>query len=185
MSLYTFTGQIPKHQYIFVESSFTHDEPQGFVPAIWYGLVSQHGRAWGCTVMLECGAVYRNLPPQALAFVENPEPNWPAFCAQRWDCYAAQFTTLEYTFLKDQKCTTLCGPTDHEHNGHYLFSASHIGDGWTEEPSQNKEFMFIALNNGRLTIQPTNKIIFRDDSFVEQGNFPKLKLQTEKHSCEQ
>jgi hypothetical protein len=185
MSLYTFTGQLPKHKYVYVDSSFTHQEPtERFVSAVWYGLVCQHGKAWGCTVMLECGAVYRNLPPHALAFKPEPATNWPVEFAQRWDCYNPQFTTLEYTFLKGQACIAMAGPKDEHFRGEYLFSASHIGDGWTEEPSQNKEFMFIELDNGRLTIQPTNKVTFQDASFVEVDQFPKLKLQTESHSCE-
>ncbi len=43
-------------------------------------------------------------------------------------------------------------------------------------PSQSKEFMFIQLDNGRLTIMPTNELRFHDKSYTE-GDWPKdLKL---------
>jgi hypothetical protein len=43
--------------------------------------------------------------------------------------------------------------------------------------------MFIELENGRLTVQPTNKVVFEERSFTA-GTTPKLKLQTETWSCE-
>jgi hypothetical protein len=43
--------------------------------------------------------------------------------------------------------------------------------------------MFLELDNGRLTIQPTNKVVFEDRSFTA-GVVPRLKVQTETWSCE-
>ncbi len=189
-SKFTMTGELPKHKYVLVERAFVEEHPSDklsrFVPAVWYGLVSIPGRAWGCTVMLECGAVYRNLPPHALAFNSEPKAEeWSIDCAQLWDCYSLDFTTLEYKFLKSQMCEVLMA--EHRLPGWYLFSASHFEDGWTEEPSQNKEFMFIELECGRLTIQPTNRVLFNDKSFCDQkarGEVPRLALQQTIYSCE-
>jgi hypothetical protein len=47
----------------------------------------------------------------------------------------------------------------------------------------DKEFIFIKLDNGRLTIQPTNKVLFIDSSFITPM-IPKLKLQEQIYSCE-
>lgn len=189
MSLFTMTGELPKHKYVFadrkfIEENWDENKLLRFVPVVWYGLVSIPGRAWGCTVMLECGAVYRNLPPHAIAFDQNPEAEeWSIDLAQLWDCYSERFTTLEYKFLKGQLCEALIG--EQRLRGWYLFSASHIADGWTEEPSQNKEFMFIELECGRLTIQPTNRVLFYDKSFGEtERKVPKLILQETIYSCE-
>ena len=182
------TGELPVHKYVFVDRQFIEEKIDNsksrYMPAAWYGLVSIPGRAWGCTVMLECGAVYRNLPPHALAFNQDPEAeDWTVCLAQLWDCYCADFTTLEYKFLKGQMCDVMI---DEERlKGWYLFSASHIGDGWTEEPSQNKEFMFIELACGRLTIQPTNRVLFLDKSFCEKdAKLPELIIQQSTYSCE-
>jgi hypothetical protein len=49
---------------------------------------------------------------------------------------------------------------------------------------QDKEFIFVQLDNGRLTIQPTNKVAFIDPSFI-LPDLPKLKTQTITYSCEE
>jgi hypothetical protein len=183
------TGELPVHKYVFVDRQFIEEKidksKSRYMPAVWFGLVSVPGRVWGCTVMLECGAIYRNLPPHAISFEQDPEATeWSADLSQMWDCYCLDFTTIEYKFLKSQICEVVIKP-DIRAKGWYLFSASHIGDGWTEEPSQNKEFLFIQLDCGRLTIQPTNRVLFRDKSFCEKNNdVPKLALQNSTYSCE-
>jgi hypothetical protein len=54
--------------------------------------------------------------------------------------------------------------------GTYLFTAVPLNDAYTRDPSQSKEFMFIQTEQGRLTIQPTNRVLFVDKSFtVDQG----------------
>jgi hypothetical protein len=70
-------------------------------------------------------------------------------------------------------------------SGEYLFSAAHLLDGYSDSPDQDKEFIFCKLDNGRLTIQPTNRVSFEDKSFI-QPNFPlpRLKLSETIYSCE-
>jgi len=179
--MFSAIGSLPKHRYVFVDSRFTHEEPCGYVPAVWFGLVSFPGRAWGCHVMLECGAVYRSLPPHALSFTENPE-EWSVEQAQMWDCYGTRWSAEEYTYLRGLKVT--CKVGGKLYDGDYLFTIAPLEDGFSEAPEQSKEFMFCKLANGRLTIQPTNRVLFEDRSFTG-GEMPKLKLQTDTYSCEQ
>ena len=178
---YSQAGQIPYHQYCFVDTSFISSRT-GFVPCVWFGLVSIPGRMWGCTIMLQCGAVYRAVPPHALAFNPNPELDWRVDHAQRWDCYSREFSTIEYTYLRG--VGVIAKNCDGESFGEYLFTAAPIDDGFSRHPEQAKEFCFIKLNNGRLTIQPTDKVLFCDDSFATP-EWPKdLKTTTEIYSCE-
>jgi hypothetical protein len=61
-----------------------------------------------------------------------------------------------------------------------------MNDGFSDAPEQTKEFSFIELDNGRLTIQPTNRFLIIDPSFTDREPvIPKLKLQTETYSCEE
>jgi hypothetical protein len=69
-------------------------------------------------------------------------------------------------------------------SGTYLFSTTHLNDGWSDSPDQDKEFIFIELDNGRLTIQPTNRVAFIDKSYTLPTTLPKLKLQETIYSCE-
>lgn len=175
------SGQLPHHQYCLVDARFI-SSGTGFIPCVWFGLVSIPGRAWGCTIMLECGAIYRAVPPHALAFNDNPEPDWRIEHAQRWDCYGTQFSTIEYTYLRGMEVAVKCSDTSR--SGEYLFTAAPIDDGFSRYPEQAKEFMFIRLGNGRLTIQPTDKVLFCDRSFGSPEWPTDLKTTTEVYSCE-
>jgi hypothetical protein len=178
-------GSLPKHQYVWVDSTFTHKEYQGFVPAVWFGLVSLQGRMWGCNVLFENGAIYRSIPIHALAHEQNPSNlNWEASKAQRWDCYGTGWSTTEYTYLKALECNAKCG--DEDHGGEYLFTVAPMGDGFSEYPGQAKEFTFVKLYNGRYTVQPTDYIIFKDRSFTSHNwEFPScFKRQNDIFSCE-
>lgn len=181
----TFTGSLINHQYVFVDSTFILTNEKSFIPAVWFGLASYPSRAWGCTVMLESGAIYRNLPLHAISFCEKPE-QWSIKQSQRWDCYGWDWTIVEYSYLSNLDCTVLID--NKQYNGQYLFSVSHIGDGFTANPEQSKEFTFVRLNNNRLTVQPTNYILFKETSFTTNNDriFPtNIKRQSIIYRCEQ
>ena len=189
--IHSLVGPLPRHLYVYVDAMFTHREIHGprYQPAVWFGLTSTPGRMWGCTVMLENGAVYRSLPPHALAFSPHiddslPGEPWGAQDAQTWDCYGTDFSTLEYPYLAGLRCIAQAGTQ--KLPGQHLFSLAPIGDGFSAVPEQAKEFHFIQLENGRLTIQPTNRIVYEERSFtVGPLTFPHgLARQTEIYSCE-
>ena len=87
--LYTGSGNIPHHIYCWVDSSFIRKDvkPNTYEPCVWFALHAKAGHSWGCHVMLECGAVWRGVPPHALAFSANPEKTWHLEDTQIWDCY--------------------------------------------------------------------------------------------------
>ena len=179
------SAPLPRHLYVYVDSSFiVSDEGEPtFLKAVWFGLTSTPSRMWGCNVMLECGAVYRGIPPHALTFNTEPAMAWEPNDAQRWDCYGHQFSMLEYTYLRGLSCIARVG--DDDYPGEYLFTAVPIDDGFSRHPGQSKEFMFIELENGRLTIQPTDKVLFRDMSFGGEPAWPKnLKRMDREWSAE-
>jgi hypothetical protein len=138
---------------------------------------------WGCTVLLESGAVYRALPPHALAFRDSPDAIAPDE-AQMWDCYGTQFSAVEYPYLAGLDCLVKTGRR--HQTGHHLFSVAPVGDGFSAYPEQAKEFHFIALDGGRLTIQPTDRVVYREKSFTTQDLFfPEgMRRQTAVYSCE-
>jgi hypothetical protein len=179
--MYSVIGSLPKHQYVFVDSSFILKQDKGFLPAVWFGLVATPGRMWGLNLMFECGAVYRNIPPHAIAFNPSP-PQWDESQSQMWDCYGYQFSLHEYNYLRGLECNAFIGDINEE--GEYLFTAAPYEDGFSDYPGQSKEFMFIRLYNGRLTIQPTNKVVFIEKSFTDSSELLNFKLQETVYSCE-
>ena len=191
--IHSLVGPLPRHLYVYVDTEFTHQEIQAsrFIPAVWFGLTSTPGRVFGCTVMLESGAVYRSLPPHALAFSPDiddslTEEPWGAQDAQTWDCYGTDFSVVEYPYLAGLRCLVKAG--DEELPGQHLFSVAPIGDGFSQVPEQAKEFHFLRLDApfDRLTIQPTDRIVYEERSFtVGPLAFPHgLARQTEVYSCE-
>jgi hypothetical protein len=179
MTLFTSSGSLPRHLYVRVDGSFVGR--QGWLDAVWFGLHAHVGRAWGCTVMFDDGAVYRNLPPHALAF-DDDAPEWTIRQAQSWDCYGPQFSLVAYTYLEGMGAVAKCNGADVP--AMYLFTAVPFGDGFTQEPEQDKEFMFLRTDHGRLTIQPTNRVRFIDKSFTKAGEWPRLSVQRNVYSCE-
>lgn len=179
----TGAGSLPRHIYCFADRKFIRKNREGFEPAVWFGLTSVPGRMWGCTVLLECGAIYRSLPPHAIAFSPEPQAEWTEDDAEEWDCYGWRFSLLEYAYLSGLRAKVRCG--GHNLEGEYLFTAIPIGDGFSMVPEQQKEFTFVKLVNGRLTIQPTNRILLEDLSFTTGLAWPiDLKPQTDEYTCE-
>src|SRR6476659_10569750 len=116
MTLCTSSGSLLTHQYCFVEPYAIGDH--GWLPVAWFGLSSYPGRTWGCHVMLECGAIYRNVPLHQLAS-RHTEVTWTPSEGQTWDCYGPKFSVLEYQFLSGRRvCARLRDNT--EHAGKYL-----------------------------------------------------------------
>ena len=180
---YTKIGALQTHRYIWVDSIYTHEEPVGLVEAMWVGLTSIPGRAWGINVILRNGgALYRNIPPNGVSFTVDPGQEWEINQAQLWDCYSYHFSVLQNPIMRGMSVSVRV--EDKVLHGEYLFSTAHLHDGWSDAPEQDKEFIFVRLNNGRLTIQPTNRVRFIDHSFTTE-ELPKLKLQEIVYSCEQ
>lgn len=181
--IYSKIAPLPKHHYIWVDSCFTHENPCGWQEAMWVGITSIPGRMWGLNVIFRNGGMlYRGVPPHAVSFSKTNNL-WMKHEAQMWDCYSNDFTILENPILAGFRIRAKCNGTIHM--GEYLFELTHLNDGWSNSPEQDKTFYFIKLNNGRITILPTNRIVFEDLSFIqEMSELPKLKLSSTIYSCE-
>jgi len=179
--IYAHAGSLPRHHYVLIEPNAigTH----GWLKAVWFGLTSYPGRAWGCHVLLECGAVYRNVPLHQIAMRETDTP-WTPSQAATWDAYGWEFSTIEYPYLCSVNARVRLRDKS-EHDGQYLFTAVPIGDAFSAYPEQSKEFFFVALDNGRITAQPTNHVLIEERSFTREIEWPKfLKRQDQVWSAE-
>lgn len=166
--LYTHSGSLVTHQYVWIEPDAIgkHEWLRG----VWFGITCFPGGAFGCHILLECGAVYRNVPLHKIA-AEKGAPPWKPSQAQTWDAYGYQFSMIEYQFLTgmDARANLQDGT---EHEGSYLFTLIPVGDAFSAAPEQAKEFYFLRLDNGRYTAQPTNQVLIEDRSFVNKLEWP-------------
>lgn len=171
---YTKIGALPFHLYVQVDTSFLYEKPKGWVEGMAVGLTSIPGRSWSWSIILEEGGpLYRQIPTHALS-LSLPPTKWSLDQSGLWNCYSYQFTILHNPILEGMKMS--CKVQDQIYKGKYLWSVTFLNDGWSRTPEQDKEFYFIALDNGRITIQPTNRITFQDSSFVVSPNIPTLRL---------
>ena len=169
----THTANLPRHLYVKCDMEFVSDgQKQGLEDAVWFGLTAVPGRAWGCTVMLKCGALYRGLPLHALAHGDIAIMDWDINDAQRWDCFGWNFTTIEYEYLMGLSCKVWIANKKTWEVGRYLFTAEPYGDGFSMDPSQTKSHHFIALNNGRMTAVPGNNVLWKESSFTTSSEKP-------------
>lgn len=182
MTIYSHAGSLPSHRYVWIEPNAigTHD----WMRAVWFGLTSYPGRAWGCHVLLECGAVYRNVPLHRVAHRKTEEP-WRPQDAQTWDAYGWQFSAIEYLYLASNNVLVKLRDK-REIRGEYWFTIVPVADAFSAAPEQSKEFYFCALDNGRITAQPTNHVLVEDRSFTDKLEWPKfLTRQTDWFSSEE
>ena len=180
--LYTHAGAMPEHQYVKIQPNAIgqHD----WLSGVWFGVSCYPGRAIACHVMLECGAVYRNVALHQLAWTVQADEAWLPSDAATWDAYGWQFSTLRYPFLSGMRGRVKL-KSKAQHNGEYLFTLIPVADAFTASPSQSKEFYFFKLDNGRYTAQPTNHVLINDSSFVDELSWPDfLQRQEIWHSCE-
>jgi hypothetical protein len=67
-----------------------------------------------------------------------------------------------------------------------MFSTTHMNDGWSDAPEQDKTFIWCRLDNGRMIIQPNNRVIFEDSSYIIDAQpIPKLMLQETIYSVDE
>lgn len=177
------TSSIPRLQYVQVDTRFTHHEPCGWKEAEWVQTVAIPDRAWGITVVFRDGGMcYRGLPPHAISFDYKDNVDWTLDQAQLWNCYGYQHEHMECDHIGNSR--VVVSINKEIYHGTYLFQTSFIGDSYSMSPDQDKTFFWIRLDNNRLTIQPTNRVVFRDSSFIiPVQTIPQLKLQTEIYRC--
>jgi len=181
-------ANLPQHQYCWVDKSIMSDgEVKGWEEGVWFGLLSTPHRAWGCSVMLKCGALYRGLPLHALCHDRvGFDVEWGIGDAQRWDCFGYNFSPIRYDYLRELDVDVWVAKRQNWFEGHYVFTAEPYEDSYSLEPSQTKSHNFIALENGRYTCVPNNNVLWKESSFVKSQGKPNwLRVQSDSWHAEE
>lgn len=160
----TYALDLPYHVYGYVDRRFLSDGTQtGWEPAVWFGLTTPANRALGLTVLLQCGAVYRGLPPHSWASTTDA-PAWTLPEAQAWDNFGRGAQMIEYQYLRELPVRLLDHPD--QPTGSYLFTVEWGDDGFSRYPGQTKCFHAVELDHGRLTFRPNNHLLWHESSFT-------------------
>jgi hypothetical protein len=182
--------ELPQHRYVFVVPSFVlrPDDPRtALIPAVWVGCSVQPGRALGCTVLLESGALVVDLPLHALrgAFVTWAPLELPDVVA--WDCYGWSAEIWEPSYLSGLPCAILTA--DHKHataRGSLWFAVDHVGgDGFSLAPDQHKLLYVVERQDDHaLMLLPQDRLVIEEASFTVVEGIPAIRRQTQVWTAE-
>lgn len=153
----------------FIRKEFLYDQKRGHgevVPVVVFGVASRPGYAVGFHVMTEGGAVIWRVPVHAL--VHKPTaPQIPLDYLQLWDCFSADVSVHTFDWLANCRVRTVLKDRKW-YDGRYMFTLD-----WTGSPEADgagdighKCGHVLELDNGCYAIQPNNRILWAEPSFV-------------------
>ena len=174
---------LPTHRYVWVVPSVVLRDSQqtALVPAMWVGVSVSPGRALGCHVLLENGALVVDVPLHAL---RGADVAWEPLALSEvvsWDSFGWNAEAWQPEALSGLSCTLLTA--DHQHTagqGHLWFAIDHVGDGYSLTPEQHKHLWVIERTADRaLLLQPQDRVLIEDKSFTHITGIPPIKRQTQ------
>lgn len=172
---------LPTHRYVFVRGEETTGSAE-WIPAVWFGVSSTPGRALGCHVLLENGAMLSDLPLHWLG--TRPHQTALPTC-QTWDCFGHDLTVTELSYLNLLEARILTErhkPT--RLTGQCWFTLDWLDNGWSSYPEQHKLMHLMACSDGSLRLLPTDRLLWRDTSFTVDGEVPRILRQRKVWSAE-
>ena len=176
---------LPTHRYVYVADEFVHRQHSGHrVPAVWWGVSSDAGRALGCHVLLESGALVLDLPLHALAHQPvAPVLELAEVCA--WDAFGPDIELYEMPYLAGLTASLL----DERHHataldGELWFGMDWLRNGWSQYPEQHKHLLVVAVGDGTLRALPQDRLLVHEASFTEHNGVPPIARQRTVWSAE-
>lgn len=140
---------------------------RNFVEAYLMAVDARPHQALLFTVYTQHGAIYSNLPLEALLLFipEIGDPyEYTNEQLQPYSCLEGPVSTITYDLLKN--ANLIAKINGEQVNAVYLFTISYSGGGLASDPEQFKTHNIIALYNGQLAALPNNHCLFRDNWFA-------------------
>jgi hypothetical protein len=125
-----------------------------------FGAQSCSGSAMTFHVMTDYGLVRSRVPIHMLCWKEDA-PLMPLDHLQLWDCFHENVSIVEYDALFDTRAKVVLKDKS-EHWGEYVMTFDWYRNSYSDEPSQYKCLHMIALDNGNYTLQPNNRVYWKN-----------------------
>lgn len=148
-----------------------------------FGAQSSPSRAMLFNVMLDNGTIRSRVPINKLC--SKPCEIQQLDLLQLWDCFSIKSTVISYDYLNGARAKvifkdkTSCW-------GNYMMTFDWYDNPYSDEPSQYKCLHMIELDNGNYTLQPNNRIFWKEMSFTTKPfpENPDYKVDDKIYRCE-
>lgn len=137
-----------------------------FFDVMVFGVASSPGRALGWHVMTDTGAVFWRLPIHALCH-KKTAPARKLNELQLWDSFGEKVTATQFPALLGVKTRALLANKSTA-DGEYMFTVDWWGNGYSDNPGQNKCAHILQLNEGNYAALPNNRILWAESSWVSK-----------------
>jgi hypothetical protein len=135
------------------------------------------GQAALFQVLLDNGVMRDKLPSHALLTEpELPNPDLPFHYLQIWNCFSYRFTLTQLSYVYDTNVDVYMKDRQWHKGTYYAtinWGSNDINTDITlaEDPLEHKSHHIILLDNGKIALQPNNRVRWYEPSFVTK-EFP-------------
>lgn len=157
-----------------------------YTPVVVFGAASMKGHPLLFHVMTNRGAVIWRLPIHAFCWKEC-EPQ-PLDHLQLWSCFSSEVAVTEFEWMSDLFGRTIL-KDGAWHQCHYFYTFDWYGS-WLAESAGDtghKCAHLLRLDNGNFALQPNNRILWFEPSFVtpyKLGERPDYLTNRQDWQCE-
>lgn len=166
------------------EHLYQHDGREGTQNVVVFGAQSVSGKALTFHVMTEEGAVRSRVPIHMLAWKDGTAKK-PLDYLQLWDCFGEHIAVTVYDYLAQSRVNVIFKDGTKEW-GSYMMTFDWFNNPYSEEPTQYKAAHLIKLDTGNFTLQPNNRLMWKDMSFITKPfpEKPDWKVDNKDWVCE-
>lgn len=166
------------------EHLYQHDGRDGFQDVVIFGIQSVVGKAMTFHVMTEEGAVRSRVPIHMLAWKDTAVKKSLDYL-QLWDCFGEDVAVVSYDYLVQSRVQVVFKDGTKEW-GSYVMTFDWYNNPYSEEPTQYKAAHLIKLDGGNFTLQPNNRLMWKDMSFITKPfpEKPDWKVDNKDWVCE-
>ena len=171
--------------YMRKEHMYQHKDHIGeFVKVVVFGAQSVGDKALVFHVMTDDGVVRSKVPLHMLCHKEDA-PNYDLDFLQLWDCFSTNVSCVSFDLLKSSRAKVIFKDKS-AHWGDYMMTFDWYNNPYSDEPTQYKCGHLIKLDNGLFTLQPNNRIYWKNMSFTTKPfpEKPDFKVDDKVFRCE-
>ena len=159
----------PEKVWLRKEFLFDDQKHHGeFERALLISAKALHGRALEFEVLTECGVLRDKLPVEAIC-TKTSAPRRKTTDLQLWNAFSKRMTVIEkpilnrvQVFNKQQKLEW----GTYWHTFDFCAEDTSYDLGVSEQPDEHKCLHFIEMDDGNFMLQPNNRCLWSDPSFV-------------------